>query len=178
MEQVILVDDCDREIGVEEKLAAHRGCGRLHRAFSTFVFDRRGRMLLQQRSPSKYHFGGLWANACCGHPRPGESTDGAAHRRLVEELGFDTELSEAFAFTYSARDARSGLSEREFDHVFIGEFDGEIAPNEGEIAAVRWVERRELELDLAARPELYAPWFREAVAQLSVHVPRWGAPRG
>lgn len=104
MEQVILVDERDRALGVEEKLRAHRDGGMLHRAFSIFIRDPAGRVLLQLRSRRKYHFGGLWTNACCGHPRPGEATDRAAHRRLREELGFDVPLSEVSAFVYRAED--------------------------------------------------------------------------
>src|SRR5262245_1821004 len=122
MDQIILVDEQDREIGVEEKLAGHRNGGRLHRAFSVFVFNARGEMLLQQRSDRKYHFRGKWTNACCGHPRPGEELVSAAHRRLSEELGFDTDLREVFSFLYCAEDPDSGLTEREFDHVLIGTF--------------------------------------------------------
>ena len=103
MEQVILVDERDRALGVEEKLRAHRDGGMLHRAFSIFIRDPAGRVLLQLRSRRKYHFGGLWTNACCGHPRPGEATDRAAHRRLREELGFDVPLSEVSAFVYRGR---------------------------------------------------------------------------
>ena len=101
MEQVILVDERDRALGVEEKLRAHRDGGMLHRAFSIFIRDPAGRVLL--RSRRKYHFGGLWTYACCGHPRPGEATDRAAHRRLREELGFDVPLSEVSAFVYRGR---------------------------------------------------------------------------
>ncbi|HRV31587.1 MAG TPA: isopentenyl-diphosphate delta-isomerase, partial [Kiritimatiellia bacterium] len=93
MEQVILVDEADREIGSMEKVAAHKNGGTRHRAFSVFVFDEQGRWLLQQRAAGKYHFAGLWTNACCSHPRPGETTEAAAHRRLVEELGFDCPLT-------------------------------------------------------------------------------------
>lgn len=167
MELIILVDDQDRPIGVEEKLAGHRNGGRLHRAFSIFLFNRRGEMLLQQRSARKYHFRGLWANACCGHPRPGEALEVAAHRRLGEELGFDTALREVFSFVYSAEDPDSGLTEREFDHVLFGEFDGTPAPAPDEVDALRWIGRAELEHELAARPDRYAAWFREAFTRIA-----------
>ncbi len=119
MEQVILVDERDRALGVEEKLRAHRDGGMLHRAFSIFIRDPAGRVLL--RSRRKYNFGGLWTYACYGHPRPGEATDRAAHRRLREELGFDVPLSEVSAFVYRAEDPGSNLTEHEYDHIFLGE---------------------------------------------------------
>lgn len=175
MELIILVDDQDRQIGVEEKLAGHRNGGRLHRAFSVLVFNRRGEMLLQQRSARKYHFRGLWTNACCGHPRPGEALESSAHRRLHEELGFDTALREVFSFVYCAEDPESGLTEREFDHVFVGAFDGTPEPHPDEVSAVRWIARGELERELAAQPEQYSAWFHEAFARI-VALAAW--PRG
>ena len=101
-QQVILVDEQDRPVGVEEKLKAHENGGRLHRAFSIFVFNSAGQMLLQRRSRRKYHFGGLWTNACCSHPHPGESLEHSARARLNKEFGFNVPLSEAFSFTYRA----------------------------------------------------------------------------
>jgi isopentenyl-diphosphate delta-isomerase len=166
MELIILVDEHDRQIGVEEKLAGHRNGGRLHRAFSVLIFNRRGEMLLQQRSAQKYHFRGLWTNACCGHPRPGESLEDSAHRRLREELGFDTVLREVFSFVYTAEDPESGLTEREFDHVLVGEFEGTPQPDPDEVSALRWIARDELERELASRPERYSRWFREAFARI------------
>src|SRR2546423_9920022 len=129
-EQLILVDSSDREIGVGEKLETHRE-GRLHRAFSIFIFDGAGRLLLQKRAPTKYHSGGLWSNTACGHPRPGEETVAAAHRRLREEMGFDCELRAAFGFLYRA-ELRERLIEHEYDHVFVGEFRGAPAPDVAE----------------------------------------------
>jgi isopentenyl-diphosphate delta-isomerase len=166
MEEVILVDAEDREIGRAEKLAAHRDGGVLHRAFSIFLFDRAGRMLLQRRSSRKYHFGGLWTNTCCGHPRPGEDVAAAAHRRLREELGIDAVLREILSFTYTARDADSGLTERELDHVFVGEFEGEARPDPDEVEALRWLEPAAALRDVAARPARYTPWFATALAGL------------
>ncbi|MDJ0865116.1 MAG: isopentenyl-diphosphate Delta-isomerase [Myxococcota bacterium] len=166
MEEVILVDEQDRALGSAEKHAAHRDGGRLHRAFSIFIFDANGRMLLQHRSRKKYHFGGKWTNACCGHPRPGEQLEAAAHRRLRQELGFDTELRRALGFLYSARDEVSGLTEREFDHVFVGRFDGEPRPDPEEASAVRWVTREELERELREQAEQFTPWFPDAYQRL------------
>src|SRR3954470_13284590 len=122
MEQVILVNEKDQAIGTMEKMEAHRK-GVLHRAFSVFIFDRHGKMLLQQRAFHKYHSGGLWTNACCSHPLPGEDIESAAHRRLYEEMGFQTPLKKIFDFTYKA-DFRNGLTEYEFDHVFTGYYEG------------------------------------------------------
>lgn len=166
LEEVILVDEADREIGFAEKLAAHRAGGRLHRAFSIVLFNSRGDMLLQKRADAKYHFGGLWTNACCGHPRRGEAVRDAARRRLREELGVETELHEAFSFVYSASDRRSGLTEREFDHVFVGTFEGQPRPDPEEIDAVRWIACDELARDVARRPERYTPWFSRLVERL------------
>src|SRR4051794_23646258 len=132
-DELILVDEHDNPVGYSAKLAAHENGGRLHRAFSIFIFNSRGEMLLQRRAAGKYHFGGLWTNACCSHPRRGESTVDAAHKRLREELGLDTDLREIFSFTYRATDSVSGLTEHEFDHVFVGRFDGTPLPNAGEI---------------------------------------------
>jgi isopentenyl-diphosphate delta-isomerase len=162
-QEVILVDREDRCLGSMGKLEAHRDGGHLHRAFSIFIFDAAGRMLLQQRSHEKYHFAGRWTNACCGHPRPGEELLAAAHRRLGEEFGFDAPLKEVFGFVYRARDGQSGLTEHEFDHVLIGEFDGEPRPNRDEIAGWKWVDVKDLAEDAEANPERYTPWFRVAL---------------
>jgi isopentenyl-diphosphate delta-isomerase len=167
VEEIILVDESDREIGFAEKLAAHRDGGRLHRAFSIFLFDAQGRMLLQKRAAAKYHFGGLWTNACCGHPRRGEVLEAAARRRLREELGVGPELREVFTFVYTAADPGSGLTEREFDHVFVGRLlDEQARPDPAEIDALRWIDSAELSLDVAAQPERYTPWFAQALERL------------
>lgn len=166
MEEVVLVDEAGREIGSAEKLEAHRNGGRLHLAFSILLFDRNGETLLQRRSKRKYHFGGLWTNACCGHPRPGEVLAEAARRRLGEELGVDADLHEVFCFVYRASDARSGLSEHELDHVFVGRLDAEPRPDPEEIDDLRWIECAELERDVAAHPERFTPWFAQLVARL------------
>jgi isopentenyl-diphosphate delta-isomerase len=166
-ERVILVDEDDNEIGTAEKIATHREGGRLHRAFSVFLFDAQGRMLIQQRAAVKYHFAGIWANACCGHPRPGEDVPTAARRRVREELGVDVEVRPVFAFRYEADDIESGLTEREYDHVLVGGLDSEPDPDPDEVAAVAWLAPDELRADVAARPEAYAPWFRDALAELN-----------
>src|SRR5215217_4115097 len=147
-EQVVLVDELDQPVGVERKLPAHQGGGKLHRAFSVFIVNREGKLLLQRRAAGKYHFGGLWTNACCSHPRPGQDVAAAAHARLREEFGFDAELSEAFSFVYRAEDPASGLTEHEFDHVFVGTFDGTPQPNPREIDGWEWVDPFELLADI------------------------------
>ncbi len=161
-EQLILVDADNREIGVGEKLRAHRE-GALHRAFSVFVFDRRGRLLLQKRAATKYHSAGLWSNTACGHPRPGEATATAARRRLREEMGFDCELREAFVFLYRA-EVDDALVEHEYDHVFIGVYaGGEPAPDPAEVADWRWVSAGELRRALRQEPWRYTRWLKLAV---------------
>ena len=162
-ERVTLVDDDDRPVGSAEKLAAHRGDGRLHRAFSVLLFDATGRVLLQQRASSKYHFAGRWANACCGHPRPDEATAAAGERRLYEELGVNVALAELASFRYEARDAATGLVEREIDHVLVGRVTGQppIDPNPLEAYAVRWVEPAELTRRLREEGAAFAPWVAD-----------------
>jgi isopentenyl-diphosphate delta-isomerase len=170
-ERVILVDKDDQEIGTEEKLRAHRNGGKLHRAFSVFIFNSEGRMLLQRRAAGKYHCPGLWTNACCSHPRPGESSEAAAHRKLKQEMGFDVPLKGAFSFVYKA-DFSNGLTEHEFDYVFAGTFDGKPQMNPDEADAFKWVDIAKLKKDVAANPDKYTPWFRivfERVADWNAH---------
>jgi isopentenyl-diphosphate Delta-isomerase len=161
-EELILVDVHDNPVGFETKLGAHEDGGKLHRAFSIFVFDRSSRMLLQRRAKNKYHFGGLWTNACCGHPKRGEKLRDAAQARLREEFGFHVEAREVFSFIYRASDAESGLTEHELDHVFCGVFDGEPRPNPDEIDDWKWVDPAELLADLESNPHAYTPWFKIA----------------
>jgi isopentenyl-diphosphate delta-isomerase len=162
-EEIILVDENDNLVGFETKLKAHEDGGKLHRAFSIFVFDARGRLLLQRRAKKKYHFGGLWSNTCCGHPKKGEELQDAAQARLQQEFGFDTRLKELFSFLYRASDDGSGLTEHEFDHVFYGEFDGDPRPNLDEIEDWKWVDVAELMSDLENNPHCYTPWFKIAI---------------
>src|SRR5688500_14176064 len=130
-QEVILVNEQDVEIGKMEKLEAHQKAV-LHRAFSVFIFNKKGEMLLQQRARNKYHSAGLWTNACCSHPSPGEDTLSAASRRLIEEMGFSTALTKIFEFTYQTR-FDNGLTEHEYDHVYTGVFEGTIKPNPDEV---------------------------------------------
>jgi isopentenyl-diphosphate delta-isomerase len=164
-DEVVLVDEQDAPIGTADKQEAHRS-GALHRAFSVFVFDGAGRLLLQRRAADKYHSGGLWANTCCSHPRPGEDVADAAHRRLREEMGFDCELSPAGSFVYRAS-LGNGLTEHEFDHLLVGRFDGEPRPDPAEVGAWRVVRVPELRRDMAARPDRYAAWLSPALARLA-----------
>jgi isopentenyl-diphosphate delta-isomerase type 1 len=161
---LVRVDDDDQEIGVVEKIRAHRE-GILHRAFSVFVFDRSARLLLQRRALDKYHSGGLWSNTCCSHPRPGERPIDAAHRRLEEEMGFDCPLTGGYAFTYKV-DVGNRLVEHEFDHVFVGQFDGEPRPDGAEVSGWAWKPLDEVCADIDARPSLYTVWFKIALQQL------------
>lgn len=163
-EEVILVDEHNEPLGTSEKLAAHR-TGDLHRAFSIFIFNAQGEMLLHRRAEGKYHSGGLWTNACCSHPQPEEATEAAAHRRLQEEMGFDTELEEVFQFTYRAV-FENDLIEHEYDHVFVGTYDGDPEPDPAEVGDWAWVDLAELERDLEKRPERYTPWFRKVAERV------------
>jgi isopentenyl-diphosphate delta-isomerase len=160
-EYVILVQPDDVEIGTREKLEAHRR-GELHRAFTVFLFNAAGETLIQRRSETKYHTPGLWTNACDGHPRPGETTVVAAERRLREELGISCPLREAFSFTYEAH-LDHDLIEHEFDHVLLGQFEGEPVPNPEEYSDWLWIDRETLEKRIQAQPEGYAPWFTIAI---------------
>lgn len=163
-DRVVLVDARDTPTGEAPKLEAHRR-GLLHRAFSVFLYDAAGRMLLQQRAHGKYHSGGLWTNTCCSHPRPGEDTPAAAARRLREEMGVDCRLAPAFQFVYHAP-FDNGLVEHEYDHVFVGRFDGEPRPDPAEVADWRWAGVDELREELAAAPERFSAWFRIAFEKL------------
>jgi isopentenyl-diphosphate delta-isomerase len=164
-EYVILVDEHDQTIGKEEKMKAHE-LGILHRAFSVFVFNSQGELLLQQRAKSKYHSGGLWTNTCCSHPRPEEETLAAAHRKLIQEMGFDCELSEAFSFTYKAALDHS-LTEHEFDHVLIGKYDSDPVLNPGEADAFKWASLEWIKEDLLKNPDAYTVWFKICFEQVT-----------
>lgn len=157
-EFVVLVDHNDNELGLMEKQQAHVA-GLLHRAFSVFIFNSKGELMLQQRAASKYHSPTLWTNTCCSHPRQNESYKQAANRRLVEEMGFDCELSFKFSFIYKAS-LDNGLTEHELDHVFIGTFDGEPNLNQAEVMAYRWVEMDDLKKDIYKNAQNYTAWFK------------------
>ena len=159
-EEVILVDKNDNELGFMEKLLAHQTAS-LHRAFSVFLFDSNGKMLLQKRALSKYHSPGLWTNTCCSHPRPGENVTDAANRRLIEEMGIETKVEKAFKFIYKA-DLDQGLTEHELDYVFVGEYEGIIAPNSLEVSDYYYENVETIQQQMIAKPEHYTVWFKIA----------------
>ncbi len=167
MEHVILVNNQDDSIGTMEKMEAHEK-GVLHRAFSVFLFNEKGEMLLQQRAKSKYHSGGLWTNTCCSHPRPEESTLNAASRRLIEEMGIKAEVHEIFQFIYRA-ELDQGLIEHELDHVFFGHFDGEFEINKEEVESARYISKEELILEVDQTPENFTEWFKIALPEVLKH---------
>jgi isopentenyl-diphosphate delta-isomerase len=156
--------DEDGGLGSMAKLAAHRSPGVLHLAFSVFLFDEQGRLLLQRRASHKHHFRSRWSNSCCSHPRPGEALAAAAERRLQEELGVVAEVRPVGSFTYEAVDPDSGLVERELDHVFVGRYDGPVDPDEQEVDAVDWVDLADLRRRLSDEPERFTPWLPMALA--------------
>jgi isopentenyl-diphosphate delta-isomerase len=164
MEKIILVDVFGRQTGTAEKIEAHRS-PKLHRAFSAFVHHG-GRMLIQLRAAHKYHSGGLWANACCSHPRDGERTEYAVQRRMEEELGIrGASAKELFSFVYMTK-FRDDMYEYEYDHVFVADYGGDIAVNREEIQDVDWVELGELASRLRSAPERFASWFLTAAPRV------------
>jgi isopentenyl-diphosphate delta-isomerase len=165
MQKVILVDDNDRQVGLEDKLKAHQNGGKLHRAFSVFIFNSKGETMLQQRAMSKYHTPGKWTNACCSHPMPGESTIAAAHRRLKEEMGFDCDMKEKFSFVYKA-EVGNGLTEHEYDHVIFGKYDGKPKLNKEEAMDYRWIALPRLKEEIRENPDRFTPWLRIALARV------------
>ncbi len=158
-EQLILVDDQDREIGFKPKADCHSGNGVLHRAFSIFVFNSRQELLLQQRSLSKMLWPGFWSNTCCSHPRRGETLGVAVARRLTQELGFTCPLEYLYKFKYHAQFGAIG-AEHELCSVYFGRYDGPVDANVNEIAAWRFVGVEALERELEAAPETFTPWFK------------------
>ena len=157
-EHVVLVNLEDVAIGTMEKMEAHRQ-GILHRAFSIYLFNDKGELLLQKRADTKYHSGGLWTNTCCGHPRPNEATEPAAHRRLKEELGMTAVLTEYNSFIYKAH-LDHGLIEHELLHIFIGKTVPFPIPNAEEVSDWRFQETTFLQKDILLRPHLYTEWFK------------------
>ena len=161
-ECVVIVDESDQAVGCVEKLLAHR-TGLLHRAFSVVILNQRGEMLLQQRARSKYHSGGLWSNACCGHPRLGEGTVAAGERRLQEELGLTCMLEEAGSFVYTANLGDS-LVEHEYDHVLVGTTDTNPIPDPLEAMAWCWMNVRDLTRDMSINPSHFTAWLPMVLA--------------
>lgn len=157
-ESVILVDEHDNMIGTMPKMEAHL-LGKLHRAFSVFIFNTKGELLLQQRAADKYHSGGKWTNTCCSHPRLGEQTFDAAHRRLQEEMGMECKLVYGFHFTYHAK-LGNGISENEYDHVFFGISDLLPVPDPVEVATYKYVDMQTLANDIESNPGTYTEWLK------------------
>ncbi len=162
-EYVVLVDAQDRQIGLAEKMEAHVE-GWLHRAFSVFILNRKGEMLIQKRHAAKYHSGGLWSNACCSHPRLGESVLDAAARRLEEEMGFRCALEQASSLVYKVQ-FEGGLYEHEYDHIITGIFDGDPVPDGQEVTDWRWISRGDLIKEVNEHPEHYTFWFRRVLQE-------------
>ncbi len=164
MSDVILVSQDNQPVGVAEKLQAHKD-GSLHRAFSIFIFNHSGQLMLQKRALSKYHSGGLWSNTVCSHQNPGESTMDAAHRRLQEEMGFDCPLREIFTFYYKAK-LDKGMTEHEIDHVLIGHYESEPQINALEAEDWRWLGHKELITDIRINPQNYTYWLRTIIERV------------
>lgn len=156
-EFVVLVNEQDDEVGTMEKLEAHRR-GALHRAFSVFLFDDEGRLLMQQRAANKYHSALLWTNTCCSHPRHGESLEAAAKRRLKEEMGIDTDVKRRFSFIYNAA-FENGLQEHELDHVLFGRINATPTPDPSEVKAWRFMDMSELQLEMERHPGRFTAWL-------------------
>lgn len=157
-ELVVLVDKNDKEIGVMPKMEAHEKAV-LHRAFSVFVFNKKGELMLQQRAAHKYHSPLLWTNTCCSHQRNGESNINAGIRRLQEEMGFTTSLEEVFSFIYKAP-FDNGLTEHELDHVMVGYFDDAPNINKDEVEAYKWMPLEDVKNDIDKNPSIYTEWFK------------------
>lgn len=167
-EQVVLVSEDDMVLGLMEKMQAHEN-GILHRAFSVFLFDEKGEMLLQKRAAGKYHSPLQWTNAVCSHPKENESYLDGAKRRLKEELGIETELSEKFHFIYKA-DVGQNLWEHELDYVFTGNFNGEFDLNKEEVAEVRFVSMENLEKEMVENPAHFTEWFKIILNEYRQHL--------
>lgn len=156
---LILVDKNDKMIGTAEKIEAHKK-GLLHRAFSIIIFNSKNEMLLQRRARHKYHSGGLWTNACCSHPKVNEDLGDAIHQRLLEEVGFDCKLEKKFEFIYKIWFENDQTFEHEYDHVFVGQYDGDIKLNFDEADEIKWMPIPELIADLKLNPQNYTFWFK------------------
>ena len=167
MEYVVLVDESDRQTGLMEKQVAHV-TPHLHRAFSVFIFNSKGELLLQQRALSKYHSPGLWTNTCCSHPRAGETLEEATSRRLREEMGMACEMHEVYTFIYKAP-VGEGLTEHEFDHVFIGQSDDLPEINREEVESWKYMSLDDLKEDIGCHPECYTEWFKITFEEMTHH---------
>jgi isopentenyl-diphosphate delta-isomerase len=167
-EKVILVNERDEQIGLMPKLEAHEKA-LLHRAFSVFIFNNKNELMLQQRALNKYHSPGLWTNTCCSHQRDGESNLEAGKRRLMEEMGFVVDLKETISFIYKAP-FDNGLTEHEYDHVLLGEYNGEPIINKVEVADWKWMQLEEVKVDIALHPDNYTEWFKVIFDKFYKHI--------
>ena len=167
-EQVILVDQNDNQIGLMPKMEAHEKA-LLHRAFSVFIFNDKNELMLQQRALHKYHTPGLWTNTCCSHQRDGERNIEAGKRRLMEEMGFVTELKETTSFIYKAP-FDNGLTEHEYDHIMVGHYNDAPHINPDEVADWKWMPLEDVKKDIALQPELYTAWFKIIFSKFYDHI--------
>jgi len=165
---IILVDKNDKIIGYEEKIKIHKK-GQLHRAFSIFIFNSKGELLLQKRVKNKYHSGGLWSNTCCSHPRKNKEIEFECHKRLREEMGFDCKLTKIFSFIYKVN-LENGFIENEFDHVFFGKYNGLINPNPKEVSDYKCLNLKDLKEDINKNTKIYSYWFKNIIKN---HYPRF-----
>ena len=159
-EELILVNEDDEVVGYRSKADSHDGDGLLHRAFSLFLFNEAGELLLQQRSEGKRLWPGFWSNSCCSHPRRGETLEIAVHRRLLDELNVAADLEYVYRFCYEARYGEQG-SENELCHVFLGRLLGDVRPNDSEVQALRFVSRSQLDAEFARDGSRFTPWFHQ-----------------
>jgi len=167
-EQVILVNEKDEQIGLMPKMEAHEKAV-LHRAFSVFIFNDSNELMLQQRALSKYHSPGLWTNTCCSHQRNGETNIEAGRRRLIEEMGFETELKETTSFIYKAP-FDNGLTEHELDHIMVGYYNGEPNINLDEVESWKWMDLEEVKVDIALYSDNYTAWFKIIFDKFYEHI--------
>ena len=158
-ELLILVDKKDQAIGLAAKEKCHQNSGILHRAFSIFIFDKKGQLLLQKRSSNKVLWPLFWSNSCCSHPKKGEDLLSAAQNRLKQEMGIDCQLRQEGKLTYQACFKDKG-AEREITNIFIGTYSGPVFPNPEEVAEIKWVEPKKLAADIKVNPGIYTPWFK------------------
>ena len=168
MSELVLVNEMDEAVGTMEKMEVHQK-GLLHRAFSVFIFNDKGEMLLQQRADNKYHSAGLWTNACCSHPLQDEIVQQAAQKRLQEEMGFTTIITAAFTFIYKT-DFDNGLTEHEYDHVFTGIYEGDIAPDPREVKDYCYMTMDAIKTAIASHPQKYTSWFKIAFPKMEEYL--------
>ncbi|MDQ3193257.1 MAG: isopentenyl-diphosphate Delta-isomerase [Bacteroidota bacterium] len=167
-EYLILVDENDRQLGKQEKLLVHQ-LGLLHRAFSVFVFNTKGELLLQQRADEKYHSPGIWTNTCCSHPNDGEELKDAVNRRLIQEMGMSCKTQFAFSFIYKVK-FENGLTENEYDHVFFGVTDDLPKPEKQEVKDWKYISLTSLETEINQNPENYSEWMKICLPELRKHI--------